>query len=117
MFLRCGMTLTQEVVAPGFWSDVHASGYQLASLSPAPDELNLFDRGLELIEPEYGSVPKRPHASDGGLRRLPLSGGERIPVRVGLLPRAGVFMAPGRNPAQVICGDLGLDFDALVARA
>jgi hypothetical protein len=25
-----------------------------------------------------------------------------------------VSMAPARNAAQVICGDLGLDFDALV---
>jgi beta-carotene ketolase (CrtO type) len=48
-----GMTLTEEIAAPGFLSDVHASGYQLASLSPAPHELNLFDHGLELIEPEY----------------------------------------------------------------
>jgi hypothetical protein len=31
-------------------------------------------------------------------------------------PGAGVSMAPGRNAAQVICGDLGLDFDALVPR-
>jgi beta-carotene ketolase (CrtO type) len=57
-----GMTLTEELVAPGFWSDVHASGYQLASLSPAPDELNLFDHGLELIEPEYAWA----HAFPGG---------------------------------------------------
>ncbi|HEX3267453.1 MAG TPA: NAD(P)/FAD-dependent oxidoreductase [Gaiellaceae bacterium] len=57
-----GMTLTEELVAPGFWSDVHASGYQLASLSPAPDELNLFDHGVELIEPEYAWA----HAFPGG---------------------------------------------------
>jgi phytoene dehydrogenase-like protein len=57
-----GMTLTEELTAPGFWSDVHASGYQLASLSPAPSELNLFDHGLELIEPEYSWA----HAFPGG---------------------------------------------------
>jgi beta-carotene ketolase (CrtO type) len=57
-----GMTLTEELTAPGFWSDVHASGYQLASLSPAPGELNLFDHGLELIEPEYSWA----HAFPGG---------------------------------------------------
>jgi phytoene dehydrogenase-like protein len=57
-----GMTLTEELVAPGFWSDVHASGYQLASLSPAPSELHLFDHGLELIEPEYAWA----HAFPGG---------------------------------------------------
>jgi beta-carotene ketolase (CrtO type) len=48
-----GMTLTEEVTLPGFRSDVHASGYQLANLSPAPHELGLFDRGVELIEPEF----------------------------------------------------------------
>jgi beta-carotene ketolase (CrtO type) len=58
-----GMTLTEELVAPGYRSDVHASGYQLASLSPAPEELNLFDHGLELIEPEVAWVHAFP---DGG---------------------------------------------------
>jgi phytoene dehydrogenase-like protein len=51
-----GMTLTEELTLPGFWSDVHASGYQLANLSPAPHELELFAHGVELIEPDlvYG---------------------------------------------------------------
>jgi phytoene dehydrogenase-like protein len=57
-----GMTLTEELAAPGFRSDVHASGYQLASLSPTPHELNLFDHGLELIEPDYAWA----HAFPGG---------------------------------------------------
>ena len=46
-----GMTVTEEETLPGFWSDVHASGYQLANLSPVPRELGLLDR-YELIEPE-----------------------------------------------------------------
>jgi phytoene dehydrogenase-like protein len=46
-----GMTVTEQVTLPGFWSDVHASGYQLASLSPVPHELDLTSR-YELIEPE-----------------------------------------------------------------
>jgi phytoene dehydrogenase-like protein len=57
-----GMTLTEELAAPGFRSDVHASGYQLASLSPTPHELNLFDHGLELIDPSYAWA----HAFPGG---------------------------------------------------
>ncbi|MGH8162376.1 MAG: phytoene desaturase family protein, partial [Gammaproteobacteria bacterium] len=58
-----GMTLSEELAAPGFISDVHASGYQLANLSPAPRELDLFRYGLELIEPEYAWA----HVfSDGG---------------------------------------------------
>src|SRR5262245_55079121 len=47
-----GMTLTEELTLPGFWSDVHASGYQLANLSPVPQELGLARHGLELIEPD-----------------------------------------------------------------
>ena len=46
-----GMTVTEEETLPGFWSDLHASGYQLANLSPVPHELDLLDR-YELIEPE-----------------------------------------------------------------
>src|SRR5215469_9598670 len=47
-----GMTLTEELTLPGFKSDVHASGYQLANLSPVPKELDLARYGLELIEPD-----------------------------------------------------------------
>jgi beta-carotene ketolase (CrtO type) len=46
-----GMTVTEEETLPGFWSDLHASGYQLANLSPVPHELGLLQR-YELIEPE-----------------------------------------------------------------
>lgn len=47
-----GMTSTEELVLPGFRTDVHASGYQLANLSSATGELGLEDLGLELIRPE-----------------------------------------------------------------
>ena len=47
-----GMTISEEITLPGFLSDVHASGYQLANLSPAPRELELETYGLELIEPD-----------------------------------------------------------------
>ena len=47
-----GMTLTEELTLPGFKSDLHASGYQLANLSPAPAELELAKYGLELIVPD-----------------------------------------------------------------
>jgi phytoene dehydrogenase-like protein len=46
-----GMTVTEEETLPGFWSDIHASGYQLANLSPVPHELGLLDR-YEIIEPK-----------------------------------------------------------------
>lgn len=31
------MTISEELTAPGFLSDVHASGYLVAKLTPAPD--------------------------------------------------------------------------------
>lgn len=48
-----GMTITEEITAPHFYSDIHASGYQLANFSPVPQELNLHHYGLELIKPDY----------------------------------------------------------------
>src|SRR4029078_11260775 len=36
----------------GFLSDVHASGYRFANLSPTPRELSLDRFGLELLTPE-----------------------------------------------------------------
>ncbi|MGH6895329.1 MAG: phytoene desaturase family protein [Geminicoccaceae bacterium] len=53
-----GMTVSEELAAPGFLSDLHASGYLVAKLSPAPQELQLADHGLELItpEPNWGHV-------------------------------------------------------------
>lgn len=47
-----GMTLTEEITLPGFWSDVHAYGYQLANLSPVPFELGLERYGFKVIYPE-----------------------------------------------------------------
>jgi beta-carotene ketolase (CrtO type) len=47
-----GMTITEEITLPGFKSDVHAFGYQLANLSPVPHELDLQRYGFELIHPE-----------------------------------------------------------------
>src|SRR5215831_4064757 len=47
-----GMMLTEELTFPGFKADAHASGYQLAKLSPVPAELELARHGLELIEPD-----------------------------------------------------------------
>jgi beta-carotene ketolase (CrtO type) len=57
-----GMTLTEELTAPGFRSDVHASGYQLANISPTPAELGLDEHGLELCEPGFAWA----HAFPGG---------------------------------------------------
>jgi beta-carotene ketolase (CrtO type) len=47
-----GMTITEEITLPGFKSDIHAFGYQLANLSPVPYELGLDRYGFELIRPE-----------------------------------------------------------------
>src|SRR4051812_29770985 len=47
-----GLTVTSEITGPGFHSDLHAFGYQFASLSPAPEELELARHGLELMRPD-----------------------------------------------------------------
>ncbi len=47
-----GMTNTEELTLPGFKSDSHAFGYQLANVSPAPAELELDRYGFELLRPE-----------------------------------------------------------------
>lgn len=71
-----------------------------------------------------GTIPHgamTPYQS-GAMRPMPDFAGYRSPVDnvylcgSGSYPGAGVSMAPGRNAAQVICGDIGLEFDALVPR-
>jgi beta-carotene ketolase (CrtO type) len=47
-----GMTITEEITLPGFKSDIHAFGYQLANFSPVPMELQLDRHGFELISPQ-----------------------------------------------------------------
>src|SRR5436309_13231715 len=47
-----GMTISEEIAAPGHLSDVHASGYLVAKPSPSPDELGLAAHGLELTTPD-----------------------------------------------------------------
>jgi beta-carotene ketolase (CrtO type) len=47
-----GMTNTEELTLPGFHSDTHAIGYQLANISPVPRELGLHRFGFELLHPE-----------------------------------------------------------------
>jgi phytoene dehydrogenase-like protein len=46
------MTISEDIAAPGFLSDIHASGYLVAKLTPAPDELGLASHGLELTTPD-----------------------------------------------------------------
>jgi beta-carotene ketolase (CrtO type) len=56
-----GMTITEQETLPGFWSDLHASGYELASLSPVPQELGLLDH-YTLLDAELPFT----HAFPGG---------------------------------------------------
>jgi phytoene dehydrogenase-like protein len=57
-----GMTITEEVTLPGFRSDIHAYGYQLANFSSAPSELELDKYGFELLYPN----PSISHVFPGG---------------------------------------------------
>src|SRR5947208_6265097 len=47
-----GMTISEEVTAPGYLSDIHASGYLVAKLAPAMKDLEVEKHGLELITPD-----------------------------------------------------------------
>jgi phytoene dehydrogenase-like protein len=60
-----GMATTEEITLPGFRSDMHACGFQLANLSPVPEELGLAEHGLELLRPEINYSQVFP---DGGSR-------------------------------------------------
>jgi hypothetical protein len=51
--LRGGMTITGEITLPGFKSDVHAFGYQLANFSPVPAELEIVTMDLSSSTLEY----------------------------------------------------------------
>jgi beta-carotene ketolase (CrtO type) len=53
-----GTKVSEQLAAPGFPSDVHASGYLVAKLTPAPDELVLSRHGLELTtrDPNWAQV-------------------------------------------------------------
>lgn len=50
-----GMTRSEELVAPEYLSDVHASGYLVAKLTPAPEELGLALR-LTTPDPNWAHV-------------------------------------------------------------
>lgn len=57
-----GMTITHELTLPDHHSDVHASGFLVAKMTPAPEELELADHGLEVITPD----PNWVHLLPGG---------------------------------------------------
>jgi beta-carotene ketolase (CrtO type) len=59
-----GMTVTEEITLPGFYSDLHAFGYQFGNLSPAPAELGLANFGFKLLYPDPNFSQAFP---DGGL--------------------------------------------------
>ncbi|MBV9041454.1 MAG: NAD(P)-binding protein, partial [Acidimicrobiia bacterium] len=47
-----GMTISEEVTAPGYLSDIHASGFLVAKVAPAMKDLDVEKHGLELITPD-----------------------------------------------------------------
>jgi phytoene dehydrogenase-like protein len=61
------MATTEEITLAGFRSDLHAFGYQFASLSPVPQELDLSAFGFELIRPEINYSHVFP---DGGINSM-----------------------------------------------
>lgn len=51
-----GMTRSMEITRPGFRHDLHASGIQLANLSPSIRELQLGERGFTRLHPPVNYV-------------------------------------------------------------
>ena len=64
-----GLTRSEELTLPGFRSDVHAYGYQLAHLSPAPRELELARHGFALRRPDPNWVHAFPDGRSIAFRR------------------------------------------------
>src|SRR5436190_10521728 len=79
-----GMTVIEEETLPGFWSDIHASGYQLANLSPVPNELGLVDRDIsrKIISAVRGTLGQGAFVpyQTGSLRPIPELGQYKTPV-------------------------------------
>ena len=66
-----GMTLTEELTLPSFKSDVHASGYQLANLSPVPRELELQKVRPRVDRAGYRVRARLPGRASLGLQEEP----------------------------------------------
>jgi phytoene dehydrogenase-like protein len=81
-----GMTISEEIAAPGFLSDIHASGYLVAKLTPAPQELDLAAHGLELITPDLNWAQVYP---DGRVLAIGLDVETTIKSFAQFLPKDG----------------------------
>ena len=65
------MTNTEELTLPGFRSDTHAIGYQMANLSPVPQDLGLHRYGFELLHPEIDFSQAFPNGTSISVFRVP----------------------------------------------
>ena len=83
-----------------------------------------IDISRKIISAVRGTLRSQAHSfpyQTGSLRPIPELGQYKTPVAnvylcsSGSHPGPGVSMAPGRNAAQVIFGDLGLDFKSVVS--
>ena len=107
-----------ELMAESYLPELQDRMLARAVHSP-PDIERKLSSAVRGTIPHGAMVPYQ----SGALRPTPDFAGYRSPVRnvylcgSGSYPGTGVSMAPGRNAAQVICGDLGVEFDAMVVRA
>jgi beta-carotene ketolase (CrtO type) len=105
-----------ELITGDYIPDLKAKILKRVAHSP----VDISRRIISAVRGTLGQGAFVPYQS-GALRPIPELGQYRTPVAnvylcsSGSHPGPGVSMAPGRNAAQVIFGDLGLDFRRIVS--
>jgi phytoene dehydrogenase-like protein len=105
-----------ELITDNYIPDLKAKILKRVAHSP----VDISRKIISAVRGTLGQGAFVPYQS-GALRSIPELGQYRTPVAnvylcsSGSHPGPGVSMAPGRNAAQVIFGDLGLDFRSIVS--
>lgn len=105
-----------ELITDNYIPDLKAKILKRVAHSP----VDISRKIISAVRGTLGQGAFVPYQS-GALRPIPELGQYRTPVAnvylcsSGSHPGPGVSMAPGRNAAQVIFGDLGLDFRSIVS--
>jgi len=105
-----------DLITANYIPDLKAKILKRVSHSP----VDISRKIISAVRGTLGQGAFLPYQS-GSLRPIPELGQYRTPVSKAYLcssgshPSPGVSMAPGRNAAQVILGDLGLDFTRAIS--
>ena len=105
-----------DLITTNYIPDLKAKILKRVAHSP----VNISRKIISAVRGTLGQGAFLPYQS-GSMRPIPELGDYKTPVpnvylcSSGSHPGPGVSMAPGRNAAQVIFGDLGLDFKSIVS--